>query len=187
MTRLKEALIRGESSAPCGWSEDVCAALEEMTQKAEDFESWSGGPSIVLDEPSPDDQWEPREEEAVLARWDELITLLGRTLVPPARPSADPSPSVTAAAAGPPADSLAGDTATAGATHTGKRTPGTLKRRSGQKLTDAERKVYEQIVRELKKQPHRATGKKAKVAKDLGIDIKLVVTAEKWGRRHGLL
>ena len=90
MTRLKAALIRGESSAPCGWSEDVCAALEEMTRRVEDFESWSGPPSIDLDEPPPDDQWDPREEEAVLARWDELISLLGRTLLPPARPSADP-------------------------------------------------------------------------------------------------
>jgi hypothetical protein len=75
----------------------------------------------------------------------------------------------------------------AGTSNGAKGTPGTPERRPGQALTADEQELYTRIVRELEKQPHRATGKKTKVADKLRIDIKLVVKAEKWGRRHGLL
>jgi hypothetical protein len=68
-----------------------------------------------------------------------------------------------------------------------KGTPGVSGRRSGQALTDAEEREYRRIIRELKKLPHAMSGKNRKVADRLGIDIKVVVRAEKWGRRHELL
>jgi hypothetical protein len=74
-----------------------------------------------------------------------------------------------------------------GTSNEAKGTPDTPERLNGQALTQDEKKLYKRIVRELKKQLHGSTGKKTKVADKLGIDIKLVVRADKWGRRHGLL
>jgi hypothetical protein len=88
---------------------------------------------------------------------------------------------------GRPADPPPTSPTVAQATHAAKGTPGGSGRKKGQPLTDQEEKVYRRIISELKKLPHATTNKKAKVSEKLGIDIKMVVKADKWGRRHGHL
>jgi hypothetical protein len=75
--RLKEALARGESSAPYGWPETVCEGLEGLNDLAGSLESWSF-PSVSLDDWH-DDQFDVSEEEGILARLDELVATIPRT------------------------------------------------------------------------------------------------------------
>jgi hypothetical protein len=128
--------------------------------------------------PDPYDQWDPLEEEADLARWEELIAIIERALPPPARPSADP-----------PIGSSPGDPATAGATHTAKGTPDTPERRRGQALTADEKKLYLRIIRQAKrlKLPSRMPGNVAKIAAAAAVDREIAIKALRWGRRHSRL
>jgi hypothetical protein len=119
----------------------------------------------------------------MLARIEEL---LGRVVAAPGRPIAPESdrPAGTTELSGDPATPRP---ATPQATHTAKGTPGMPERRRGQPLTKAEKKEYLRIIRALKSLPHAMSRKKCNVATRLGIDIEIVVKADKWGRKHELL
>jgi hypothetical protein len=102
----------------------------------------------------------------------------------PAPPAGPPVGSVGAAAG---LIRPSGDLTTAGATHPAKGKPVVSQRRPGQELTADEKRLYKQIIGALKKLPHGTTSKKAKIAEKLRVGIELVVKADKWGRKHGLL
>jgi len=157
---LKRALERGQADAPYGWPAHVCVALAEMHRLAGDLGSWFT-PLILLDEPAPEDRFNVAEESLALSRWVELMATVSGA-VDQQLLEGEPPPGTARAA-----------TETTG-------------RRSGQALTEGERKTYLHIIataRRLKLE-HWARGNTRKIADAAKVDVETVEKAMKWGRRH---